>query len=207
VALVFGVPAVIGLSVIRVVKLLQGRKIDQHQQTDDGTVILVHGENRLEIPDKTFRVFQQEGSLGALRGLVEPLKTDGVDRLMIRSNEAGAEDQETVTKEEREYFDRDLPTEDIGEDTFRATYLIVAPVFRSGIKWRLHDGTRELTVTMRDDHFIRRVEEGRVAFRNGDTLVCDVRMKQEKVGRKLRTEYIVQHVVDYETGDRQMELL
>ena len=209
VAYVFGIPAAVGISLFRLIKILEGRAIERSQPGENETVTLVVGDNSIVVSDSTFRLFQERDCLLSLRELVEPTRFDGIDSMRIRTTSYNGEViEESVSKEQRRYFDRDLSeTTEIGENTFRALYTIVAPVFRSGLKWRLHDGAREVPVIMGDECFARLVEQGRISFSNGDALLCDMRMRQGMKGGRLTTEYSVERVVGYRPADHQLDLL
>ena len=208
-AYVFGIPSAVGISLFRLIKMLEGRAIERSHSPENETVTLEVGKNRIVVPDSTFRLFQERDCLLSLRDLVEPTRIDGIDSLRVRTTSREGETlEETVSKEQRRYFDRDLSeTPEIGEDTFRALYTIISPVFRSGLKWRLHDGAREVPVTMGDEGFACLVEQGRIAFSSADALLCDVHMRQAMKGGRLTTEYSVERVVHYRPADHQLDLL
>lgn len=83
---------------------------------------------------------------------------------------------------------------------------IVAVTFAEGNKWRLSDGERTFHATIEDKPFLARVERGEEAFRNGDILVCALRVQQWRTPTGLRTEYSVVNVVDHLPGAMPLRL-
>ena len=93
------------------------------------------------------------------------------------------------------------------ESTHRAAFSIISLAFKEDNKWRLNDGNNQISATINDEDFIRRVDRDQVSFSKGDILVCDVHVTQKEIKGTLKTEYVVERVVEHKRAARQLPLL
>jgi plasmid rolling circle replication initiator protein Rep len=59
---------------------------------------------------------------------------------------------------------------------------------------------------MNDPVFSNRVDLNQVAFAKGDILLCDARVTQKRTAEGLKTEYVVEQVVEHRPAVRQLPL-
>lgn len=115
--------------------------------------------------------------------------------------------KETVVEAESEYFARpEVPEETLIEDTRRSAFSIVSLAFKEENKWRLHDGNAPISARITDEDFLYRVDTNQIAFAKGDVLICDVKMTQTRGREGLKTEYVVERVVEHKPAAQQMAL-
>lgn len=154
---------------------------------------------------KLLQLFQDLPVRNALEKLVEePLKKDGLDTFEVREN---SKPQQSVSKSEARYFARpDVPEEILIEDVRRAAFSILSLAFKEENKWRLHDGNAAISALITDEIFLHRVDNNQIAFAKGDILICDVKMTQTRGRDGLKTEYIVERVVEHKPAARQMAM-
>ena len=190
---------------IWLVKKLKGRKPDKIEKIDGGRVRVTIGDETFEVPMKLLQLYQDLPVRDALHRLVEkPLKSDGVDTFGV--NGKGGREL-TVTEAESEYFAQpEVPIEVLVEDTRRAAFSIVSLAFKEDNKWRLHDGNAPISALISDENFLYRVDTNQISFAKGDVLICEVRMTQTRGREGLKTEYVVEHVVEHKPAGRQMAL-
>jgi hypothetical protein len=91
-------------------------------------------------------------------------------------------------------------------DEWTTAFSVVALTFKNGNRWRLYDGQNTISVTIKDEVFIRRVNDNEIAFAKGDLLVCRVRVDQWRTGGSLRTDYAVLEVMEHRVAARQLAL-
>ena len=138
------------------------------------------------------------------RVVAEPLAKPGIDRLEVRG-EAG--DVTSVGKDEAVHFARpDVPDEWITEDVRRAAYSIISLAFKEDNKWRLSDGASQISARIADQAFLDRVEGNQIAFAKGDILICEVRVTATQTPSGLKTDYVVERVVEHRPAMRQLRL-
>jgi len=117
-------------------------------------------------------------------------------------------DIRTGTKEEANFFASPEVQESVVlESTHRAAFSIISLAFKEDNKWRLNDGNNQISATINDEDFIRRVDRDQVSFSKGDILVCDVHVTQKEIKGTLKTEYVVERVVEHKRAARQLPLL
>jgi hypothetical protein len=91
-------------------------------------------------------------------------------------------------------------------DEWTTAFSVVALTFKDGNRWRLYDGQNTISVTIKDEAFIRRVNDNEIAFAKGDLRVCRVRVDQLRTGGSLRTDYAVLEVMEHRVATRQLAL-
>ena len=134
----------------------------------------------------------------------EPLRREGIDKFaIIRNGQTATE----VSKDEASSFARPtLPDEILTDDVRRAAFSIVSLAFKDDNKWRLFDGNTQISARIEDRDFLDRVDSNQIAFAKGDILICDVRVIQTRAVEGLKTDYVVERVVEHRPAIRQLPL-
>lgn len=194
----------IGIGLYKFAKLVQGRKIERVEPTDDPNImrVIIDDETVIEAPAGTVKLYRNQKARKAARDSIAPTKRRGVERVEFHSE---APDIESVTVESDEADAFDLPTgtddDQLVDDVREAVVSIVKPDFGEG-RWRLDDGTATFGATMEDDGFQERVDRGE-AFHKGDFLRCRIRTVQSTKDGKLQNEHHLVQVIDHiETGEQ-----
>ncbi len=193
-----GLAASTSVGLFKLIKWLRGREIESTTAIDNGpmNIVVVEGDhNTIEVDLKVLQLFEDKSVREGVNGLVAPLDRDGIDRLTISS--AGKE-IETIEKNERPYFAVSrVGPEDIEESIFTFTYRILSPAFEEGFKWRLGDGSNRIWASVKDKVFLQGVDEGKIAFTNGDVIKAKMRAKQSIGPDGVKTEFEVIEVVEH----------
>ncbi len=187
------------------IKRLRGRNPRKLEKIDADRVRITVGSETIEIPIKLLRLYEDIPVRTALERLVkEPLKREGMETFEVRQDGSPVQ---AVSRQESEYFSRpEIPDEVLVEDTRTAAFSIVSLAFKEDNKWRLHDGNASISALIIDQGFLYKVDTNQIAFAKGDVLICEVRMTQTRDGNGLRTEYVVQRVLEHKPAWRQMGL-
>ncbi|MGM9458208.1 hypothetical protein ACRERF_15230, partial [Lacticaseibacillus rhamnosus] len=83
-----------------------------------------------------------------------------------------------VTSSEADAFRKPESEEQILlDDVRRSAFSIVSLAFKDDNKWRLHDGNSQISTSIADEDFLRRVDHNEISFAKGDVLICDVRVR------------------------------
>jgi hypothetical protein len=100
----------------------------------------------------------------------------------------------------------EVPEEILTDAVRRSAYSIISLAFKEDNKWRLNDGSNAISVSIDDADFLQKVDNNQASFSKGDILICDVRVIQRQTDSGLRTEYIVERVVERRPAARQLPL-
>jgi hypothetical protein len=156
---------------------------------DDGTTF--------EIPAEVLQLERSPAVRKALDEAMEPLDRAGIDEVAIVED---GEEVQRVNAVERTYLSVlhfDEPSEVLSEQRVELNVTIVTLPFQQGRKWRLDDGNRPFYADMEDDRFSERVVEAQESFSSRDVLRCRVRITQYRVGGALRTDFVVEEVLEH----------
>jgi hypothetical protein len=179
-----------GVSLIKAVKWLRGRRPQRITILEDGNIRIEVEQDGIVVDKAVLELFRDVQVRKALSEIVRPLERDGLDRFEVRTTTRSL--AEVITKEDVASFVAPIvEDEQIISDERTAAFSIVALTFKDGNKWRLYDGQNTISVTIEDEVFIRRVNDNEIAFAKGDLLVCRVRVDQWRTRDSLRTEYTV----------------
>lgn len=187
------------------IKHLQGRKIERSEQLSGSTIRLTIEGESIEVPIPLLRLYQDIAVRSALQRVIdEPLKRDGIDVFEIRENKHPII---TVVQSEAIYFAKpELADEVLIRETRRSAFSIISLAFKEDNKWRLFDGNTQISALIEDQFFLQRVDANQIAFAKGDILLCDVRVTQKRTSEGLRTEYVVEQVIEHRPAARQLPL-
>lgn len=193
------------ISLIWIIKKLKGGKPDKIERLSGDMMRVTYGDDVFDVPLKLLRLYQDLAVRNAVERVVkEPLEKDGIDSFKVIESEmtiieVRASDIETFAKPEFE-------EKTILDDVRRSAFSIVSLAFKEDNKWRLHDGSNQISATINDPTFLQKVDQNEVSFSKGDVLVCQVRVKQSQTESGLKTEYIVEQVINHIPAPRQLSL-
>lgn len=189
---------------ISLIQQLRGRNPNHVALPPDGNLRLSLGRDTLVTVDpRVWQLHEMKPVRDALRGILEPLRKDGIGNFEVRSN---GDVDIAVSKDEIEYFEGDPDDEELTDNVHRAALVIVSLTFKEGNKWRLFDGNSTISADILDTDFLERVAGGAVVFRSGDVLDCNLRVRQIISGGRLRMTYTVEEVIDHRRSLRQEDL-
>jgi hypothetical protein len=197
-----GLGGAVGL--LQLVRWLGGRKIKAKVTIEDGNVRIetIDGDFLVVAPPVA-RIVDDQNIRQHLERFTEPLRQEGVSEIRF-STEQGT--GEIIRSTEAEAFAATAGADPTSQARFEATYQIKRLYFERGKKWRLSNGAQTILAEITDERFWDRVEAAQVAFSADDYLVCAVRMDQWLGQNGLRTEYIVEHVLEHIPAARQDRL-
>lgn len=167
---------------------------------NDGKIdtITVHGD--------VASLFANPSVRKAIDRTVEPLRTDGIDSLSLKSGDIVLP---LVGEENSDYFyppDMETVLLNEGEKPQDRFFSIVSLSFKEDNKWRLTDGTTPISVKITDKKFLKDVNENRINFAKGDTLKVRLKTIQMQTAVGLKTEYEATKILDHIKRDRQAYL-
>jgi len=193
------------VSLVVLLKWLRGRKPDKVERISPDTVRLTIDGQSMDIPLELLRLYQDYAVRRAIEGVInEPLKKQGIDTFKVL--EGRKVDVEVSGADAVYYVAPEQEGTVVLDDTRRVAYSIVTLAFKEDNKWRLHDGNSQISATIADEDFKRKVDHSEISFSKGDVLVCEVRVTQTQTGTGLKTEHTVIKVIEHIPAMKQMSL-
>lgn len=182
---------------------LRGRTPKVERLENDTFRLTVDGESFV-VPLRLMRLYQDYAvRRAAERAVAEPLRSEGIETVRFGDKATGLQ----ITKADVPSFTApELPEETLADDVRVSVFSIVSPVFKDDNKWRLYDGTNQISALIEDRAFLLAVDDNTVRFGKGDLLRCRVRVKQVRGREGLKSEYTVEKVLEHIPAKRQIEL-
>jgi hypothetical protein len=181
------------------------RVLVSHDAPPGHVTITLPDGTTISLPSEVWLLAQRPDILRLAAGVVEPLRRPGVDTLRISQTNSPPL---VITEDDLPAFTppQEDPEAPLLEERRQMILQIVTLTFVGRSKWKLSDGARAIPVTVADEDFLQRVDEGE-AFAKGDMLRCDMRIIQTlRPNGALHVDYIVEHVVEHIRRATQMQL-
>lgn len=193
------------LNLVGLVKKMKGGQPDSIKPVADNAMEITFGGETFTVPLELLRLYQDLAVRTAVEKVINaPLLKDGIDTFYVKRGDVTVE---TVDKAESIYFIRpSLPDEVLVDETRRSAFSIVSLAFKEDNKWRLYDGNTQISATISDLDFLQKVDANQISFSKGDILICDVKVTQRRTTDGLRTDYIVEKVIEHRPAARQLPL-
>lgn len=201
-----------GGGLLWLIRRIKGRKITAVEKTEGGSKIELHIEgdsNNISINGDLYRLFENPAIRNAAREVLRPLEQPGIEEFQIREDNAVVD---RITKPELPEFTVEISpeVEEVLTDYSipQAAYRIVKPSFEHGLTWKLSDGTSKIDAYLKDETFWQEMENGLRSFAIGDVIIVAMKVKSFRSERgALRTEYIIERVVDFRHRHEQPKQL
>lgn len=156
----------------------------------------------VELTQAQWKLVNDARARRALRKLLSPLEPDSVDSLKLT---VGPE-QAVFTPEDKKNLEEPTSSHERVQ-RYETTAQPARVDFDSSKSWRLHTLDGELSATIEDRDFIRKVETSRIRLSRSDKLKIRVRVELSSSPTKGDTERrFIERVIDYEPGAVQDEL-
>ena len=197
-----GVPSTFGL--IGLLLKLKNRRIKKVIKEGDNKTVIEVEDEKIETHPKVIALFSNvKIRIGLQKIIAEPLSREGVKSFSVKKNNQ----VNTVKNEEKDYFKlSEIPDEPL-KDEVREVYLrALSIVFIEGNKWRFSDGTNEFFATVKDEKFIKDVQENKISFTKDDTFKIKLREKQWITDAGLKTEHEIEEVISHRSVAKQIRL-
>lgn len=194
------------VSLIDLIAFAKGRMPKKATKIDEETIsIMFEGPHHTDIEEIT--VTKPVGDLYVnvkareqVQNIVKPVKAEGVDKFIIKSN-----DHKTITKEELPYYETPEYEEILLDETSISYLNLVAINFKEGNQWKFTDKVNEFWAPISDSIFVQKVESNEFSFSKSDTLKVKLRKIQKQTVKGLDTSYEVIEVLDHRPA-KQLKL-
>lgn len=188
------------------------KNVERKVSADEGIAynITIEGDhNTVEISSQVYGLFRSPRVRAAQRGVVAPLKEEGIDFVEIREH---AQPIIRLTKEEYEAGSFEIieseiePEEPLEEQTFEVVLVIRAPVFAKDAKWQFWLGDNRISAAITDSAFNHKVFVLGERFGVGDRLHVKLSLTQVLTAKgNYRNDYAILDVVEIMRGPTQSD--
>lgn len=193
-----------GYGLFAFIRAITRRLIKKQEEVSPGRIrVTLEDGATLEVAAEVLALYRNSNARSQARQVVEPLKRAGVDELKLEAAEGDVQVNVSAA-EVREFEPVEEAEVPLLEREGPMILAIASVAFIEGNKWRFSDGDRTFYATLEDEGFLRRVEAGAEAFRNGDFLKCQMRIVQYRQGDALHTDYYVKRVIEHIPREVQM---
>ena len=157
-------------------------------------------DNMRELGPQLIRLARDGSYRRALASGVKPLRQSGIDRISIKDKD---EVLESIEHSDLPYI---VPSEGPMEYVFPWKELqLIAPNLDTrgrSTKWRLRDGTKINSYTIKDEQFLEQVRNRARVFAAGDVIECEVRFTETiKDDGAIKRDYEIVQVFSHRPGD------
>jgi hypothetical protein len=204
-AIVIGTPQ-FALGLFGLIKRLRGHQVTRIENVSIGTVRLTLEDGTiLELPAEVVTLYRSVTVRRSASEVIAPLRQDGVDVVRFHTDEGVTI---TVEKNDLPAFEApSLTPVPLLNSRMELNLKVVSVTFQEDNKWRFSDGNQIFYAAVEDHEFIARVQNAEESFRNGDILRGQLRVRQEQApDGDLRTEYIVEKVLEHIPRDRAIQI-
>jgi hypothetical protein len=190
---------------IELFRFLKGEKPKKVEYRNDNSINVTNNSGNIIVINRPSLQLTLDSKAGkaAAQFIGEALSKAGVDQIEISS--VGNKIAQ-ATKDDAQYYHPIGDEDTLTETVTRMGLVIESLSFKDGNKWRMWNGAESLLYAMEDDEFTARVNNGE-AFRKGDILICEVRVKQTKTDGALKLQRAIVKVHDHKLGLDQPPLI
>jgi|LQYC01.1.fsa_nt_gi hypothetical protein len=191
-------------SLFYLIKKAKGRKPRQAKTLEDGNIELDFSGEVETVSKPVFNLYIDLKVRKEVENTLKPLTIDGIETFNVRDDKVIIE---TVNKDDVKYFTTpEIEDEKIQERETIALYSIHSLSFKEDNKWRLSDGTSTFFVTIKDDEFLRKVNENLISFSKGDILELNLKVITWETKDGMKTEYEAIKILSHKSAAKQLKL-
>ncbi len=193
---------------LAVLKWLRNRAITCIKMDGEKAEIFVDDE-MIEVEKEVVKLLGNHKVRKALeRAIVEPLRREGITSFACTEELKGNKTEfEVITAAESLYFVAPEPEdEEINESRYETNLQSVSISFQEDNKWRFSDGTNTFYAVVADADFIEKVQKNEIFFAKDDILRVQLYMRQTLTANGIKSDYIVEKVLDHRSAARQLKL-
>ena len=186
------------------IKWLKGRKPTGTRVLENGNVRIEINNLHIEVNQDVHKLYEDKNVRKASSGVVKPLEREGIEKLDVRQE---GKIVESVARNEAPYFWVLEPEDALVDQEREAAFEIVTLSFEERFKWRLSDGSGNITVDIEDQEFFQNVQSREVSFAKGDILRVRLHTRSWKDEKGLHTEHKVLKVLQVISSPKQLPLI
>jgi hypothetical protein len=191
--------------VLGIIKWLKNREIKNITTLEDGNfrMEVSDGETRV-VKSSEIKLFKFISIRKNLETIIKkPLEKEGVEKVSFILEDK----QNTVTKDEKDYFSTPTIQEEIlGETETEQSLQIVNISFQESGKWKFSDGNATFYADILDKEFAEKVQHNQAAFAKDDVLKVRLKRKQYLSLGGIKTDYIISKVIEHRSAAIQIQL-
>lgn len=178
----------------------------EHEQGGTGNVnVHVQGSNNttnvVVIPHEVARLLESPKVREHAYEALGPLRAEGITEFRVGRTKKNAD--LVVEKDDLPKFRPPPPPRTkLTDSTARTAVELLSPSFVDGNKWRVAQGAEPFWVTITDEDFLKRVDDGE-QFAKGDYLIVEMTTETFRTPNGLEAQRVITRVVDHEQRGKQ----
>jgi hypothetical protein len=186
----------------QLLKKADGRIPHAFRRLEDGNILVEFQGDSVIVSGKVVDLYRDIRVRKEIENTLKPLDNNGIERLEIWEggkivNYAGVGDIHC-------FLIPDFKEEIIHENERIALFSIVSLNFNEDDMWCLSDGISIFYVTVKDEEFLRKVDDSLVYFSKGDILTVRLVTRTWETREGIRTEYEVVKVLEHKSAAKQL---
>ena len=193
---IFTLLGISGVGLLQAIKVSKGRKPSRVVTIEKTERVRIEfdGDDNIEIPEKAYELFNDSATRQAVNALVEPLTSDGIEELIIQTGES---EKFEINESQAAYFiPPDSLENEIISDNDRYVKIVMMS-FKPENKWRVHDGSSTIYVSLDDPVFVAKVQSREEVFGSGDHLKVTLRTRQWRENGEIKSSHSITHVKEH----------
>ena len=198
------------LGLFAYIKKRRGRKAKTSVETDDGKVVDTFDDGEtITAPKEVHQLHETPSVRRAVKKIVAPLASDGIDGLQVRDPKRRENIVEEISQQDAPYY---LEVPDSGEVAENEMELLLLPVtvhLEGERQWVFRRGSgsgETIKAKITDEEFAGKMAAGEIRFARGDMLRAKVHERQWDEGGELKTKHEIVKVIKYIEARRQQQL-
>ncbi len=202
----------VGVGLFQLMKLLKGKKPEKAERLANGEISITAQDGATVIVNqKVERLYADMLVRKAAESVAQAAQSEGVERLKFTQGDEADSAPFVIERAEAPYFALPAPpgeAEVIG-DQERVMNLQIRNAWFTGEsqKWGFTEGGQLFPAVIEDTAFLNRVAKGEISLGANDYMSARVRVRQTMTRKGLKVEHTILEVLDYKSGDRQLQLL
>ena len=193
---------------IKIIKTIGKKKIEDVQESEGGTVNLtIPGNNNnvtiLKVQKQEFDLLKDIETRKAIEAMTTPLNIPGIESIKFKD---GSKEQEAINKDQVEIFELPAVGDDLVEESTSDEWLSIHSIVFGKNKWRFTNGESTFWATIEDEEFLNEVATDARAFSKGDMLKVRTRKKFYQTPDGVRTDYFIEKLLEHRSAMRQLPI-
>jgi hypothetical protein len=178
---------------IETAKALKGRKVENVTELTDGSKrLVIEHQHTIDLAPPLYAMLASRSVQDDLKGIIAPLKAEGVERLEILQDGDVVESVDVEDIDSFEALPRALPSpeDEVIEttSTIERAFKVITVSSDPRIHWKLSDGSNTYGVKVDDKSLLEMAKEGHLGIEPGFIIKARIKSETRFVGGEPKTE-------------------
>jgi hypothetical protein len=201
---ILGLNAINSFGLLPFIAWVKNRNIKKITKIGHGKSTVEIDDEKKEVEDKVIDLYRNIKVRKSIEIIIyQPLQVQGVDKFAVKYKK----DIFTVKDEQKDYYKTpEIKDEPLGDETRQVFLTALSISFVDDNKWRFSDGNVSFFASVKDETFLKQIQENRDGFFKDDIFEVKLREKQWLSDTGIKTEYEVVKVLNHRSAAKQIKL-